>query len=201
MEVAIKKAPNSNEDWGLLETYEVYCYKGKGYIKIVNGICNSPSGFKFTQPYILRGGNFLPLDIIDKEMGIDKYIKSKKPFYSLASDGLIVNLKVGCDFETGGFLPEKSILRLYRPMMRVSHPMCQGYYAGQESATDERVVAPVINESGNLVTSEILNLTQEGRDVLAMLAADVAKTKGNREKFLRSRCANATLDPDEVLDI
>lgn len=174
----LKVRQSEENEWGYVESFEVYSYKGEGFISVITGISVTEDGVGLTQPYIMRGNQFIPLDVIDEEMGIDKYIKSKKPFYSKIEDGFVVKLKVRCIFDTGEYIPEKSVLDVYTP------------------ACEEMGI-----RNGELFLRKILNTSEEFKSLLSSLAEDVAKCRGDREVFLRSRCSSGVLDPNEVLDI
>lgn len=160
MKVTIRKSKNN--EWGFVEGYSQYRYLGKGSITVTVGI--TVDG-KMTIPYILRGEEFIPLKQIDEEMGIDKYIKAKKPFYSLLSDGFIAQLKVGLDYETGEYLPDKSCYNVYK-------------------IVGKKVISPIECEL-NLV--RLLETTDKINDLMISLSREIASYKGDKELFLRER--------------
>lgn len=110
MKVRIK---NDGKNWGFVEKYDIYKYQGKGFKKAIVGISLEGSEATLTEPYIFRRNSFEPLRTIEKEMGIEKYIKAKKPFYSLINEGLVVSLHARVDFETGEYIPEDSKYIIY----------------------------------------------------------------------------------------
>lgn len=160
MKVTIRKS--KNDEWGFVESYSSYKYLNKGSITTLVGV--SVDG-TLTKPYVLRGEEFIPLSQIDEEMGIDKYIKAKKPFYSLLTDGFLVQLKVGLDFSTGEYLPEKSCYIVYK-------------IAGK------KVISPIECEL-NLV--RLLETTDKINDLMVSLSKEIASYKGDKELFLRKR--------------
>jgi len=109
MEVVIRKS--KDDKWGFVESFNVYKYAGCGSISVTVGI--SPEG-KLVVPYVFRGEEFIPAQVIDEEMGIEKYIKAKKPFYSNLSDGFVATIKAGVNFETGAFIPETTNYIAYK---------------------------------------------------------------------------------------
>lgn len=108
MIINIKKS--ASKQWGFLEKYKKYEYNGKGSITALVGITRDGT---LTSPFIYRKGEFEELSVIENEMGITKYIRAKKPFYSMLSDGLVVVLKASVDYMTKEYLEEESSYELY----------------------------------------------------------------------------------------
>lgn len=160
MKLTIRKS--KDDKWGFVETYSSYSYLLKGSITVTVGVTVDGT---LTKPYVLRGEEFIPLSQIEEEMGIEKYIKAKKPFYSLLSDGFIVQLKVGLDFRTGEYLPDKSCYTVYK-------------------VTDKKVISPIECE---LSLVRILDTTDKLNELMENLGREVASYKGDRATFLRAR--------------
>lgn len=160
MKLTIRKS--KDDKWGFVETYSSYSYLLKGSITVTVGVTVDGT---LTKPYVLRGEEFIPLSQIEEEMGIDKYIKAKKPFYSLLSDGFIVQLKVGLDFRTGEYLPDKSCYTVYK-------------------VTDKKVISPIECE---LSLVRILDTTDKLNELMENLGKEIASYKGDRATFLRAR--------------
>lgn len=160
MKLTIRKS--KDDKWGFVETYSSYSYLLKGSITVTVGVTVDGT---LTKPYVLRGEEFIPLSQIEEEMGIEKYIKAKKPFYSLLSDGFIVQLKVGLDFRTGEYLPDKSCYTVYK-------------------VTDKKVISPIECE---LSLVRILDTTDKLNELMENLGKEIASYKGDRATFLRAR--------------
>ena len=104
------KADSSCQKFGFVETWKPYSYD-TGAVTIM-AVVNA--GEYVAEPYIFRGGNFEPAELIDSEIGIEKYIKAKKPFYSLLGTGnLIVEMRVCFSLKDNSYIPEKSSYILY----------------------------------------------------------------------------------------
>ena len=131
LSVRIKVKVDNESRWGFVESYRVWRnYLNKGYIEVLAGI--SPAG-EFTQNYIWRGGEFVSVSEATKDVSLDRYLKAKKPFYSLLSEGFIAKIRVGYDFNEGKILEKSSDYEIYKigdestfskmdgelPMMRV----------------------------------------------------------------------------------
>lgn len=160
MKVTIRKS--KDDKWGFVETYSVYSYLNKGSVTVTVGVTVDGT---LTKPYVLRGEEFIPLSQIDEEMGIEKYIKAKKPFYSLLSDGFIAQLKVGVDFLTGEYLPDKSCYTIYK-------------------IANKKVVSSVECE---LSLVRLLDTTDKLNDLMISLSNEIATYKKDKELFLRKR--------------
>lgn len=160
MKVTIRKS--KDDKWGFVETYSCYRYIDRGSVTVLVGVTVDGT---LTKPHVLRGEEFIPLSQIEEEMGIQKYIKAKKPFYSLLSDGFIAQLKVGLDFTTGEYLPDKSCYTIYK-------------IAGK------KVISPIECEL-NLV--RLLETTDKLNDLMVSLSQEIATYKGDRELFLHKR--------------
>jgi hypothetical protein len=160
MEIKVKESKNN--EWGFVESFKEWNYFGKGYIEVVTGVTNSGD---YTEPYVYRKNEFVPLSVIDDEIGIDKYIKAKKPFYTLLSDGFIVKIRAGLDFTNGEILHEKSAFEVYTVNSRIGRK-------------DNMVPMMRIREVPESVVDLMWN----------KLIPELSKCLGNREEFLRDRC-------------
>lgn len=157
---------------GFVETHKIYRYGENGSIsiKISLDIDGVNSLGKPIVPYVYRGGSFIPLSQIEKEMGIDKYLKAKKPFYSLIYNGsksyiLVLSAKIYINADTGDYDPEKSSFKIYK--LNSVQPTSDGGAVGKYS--------------------EISNYTDEYKQWFANFAKMFAKCKYDRGAFLRMR--------------
>ena len=160
MEIRVRS--DKENRWGFVEEYKVYDYLGKGSIDALVGI-----GFdrEMTEPYIYRADKFIKLSEIDKDMGIEKYIKAKKPFYTLLEDGFIAKLNAKVDFINGKYLPEKSSYSVYTPLN-----------VSKGNGSKVKVVLMRVNEIPNELNDSMQKLLQK-----------VGESFGDREVFLRNR--------------
>lgn len=94
----LKVRNSKDNEWGFVEGFKVWRWDNKGYVEAVVGVTVDGN---FTKPYVRRGGDFIPLSEIEESIGIDKYIKAKKPFYSLLKDCFVVRVRVGMNFLQG----------------------------------------------------------------------------------------------------
>lgn len=159
MELKVKLDKNSK--WGFVESFKQWNYMNKGYIEVIVGVTVEGN---FTIPYVYRKGEYIPLSTIEKEMGIEKYIKAKKPFYSLMSDGFVVRLRSRVDFGKKEYLPEESDFDVYSINSRM----------GKKGD-----LVPMIRVRE--VPENITTLMNE------KLLPELAKCFGDRAVFLRSR--------------
>ena len=157
MELKIKKSKDNK--WGFVETFKVWRYLNPvGYVEAVVGV--SYDG-KFTKPYVFRGEEFIPLQEINEEMGIEKYIKAKKPFYSLLTDGFVAKVRVYINFETGEYIEDKSSYVVYSVV----------------GSKDEKVA----------FTKRLREVPSKVDDCMKKLMKELSSNAENREKFLSSR--------------
>lgn len=157
MNIKIKK--DKDNVWGYLESYRLYTYPGCDYVEAVTGVGMNGG---FTTPFVYRGEKFIPLSVVDEEMGIQKYLKAKKPFYSLLSDGFVVKLRSYIDRHNRKYFPDKSYFEIY-------------YLNELNSVSDTVSFSRVteIPESINILMQELLR--------------ELGETFGDRELFLRNR--------------
>lgn len=160
MDVVIRKSMDNV--WCFVEEFSVYRYIDKGSITVT--VVVSPEG-KLATPYIYRGEKFIPLSVIEEEMGIEKYINAKKPFYSNLADGFIAKIKVGLNFVTGEFLPEKSVYTIYSIGKTFDMKPSQG----------------------KLQLIRVLNIPEQVHELMLNLSKEIASCGGDRAKYLRSR--------------
>lgn len=162
MQVKVRKSRDGQ--WGFLESFSVYNYAGKGTITVTVGV--SPEG-KFVPCYAYRGEEFVPASEIDKTVGIDKYIKAKKPFYCKLADGFITTIKAGYDFKEKKFLKDKTSFNIYE--------------------INQLVKPQLANGKGIFTIDPILEYTQDIIDLMFSIAEDLCKCDGDREAFIKSR--------------
>ena len=161
MDVTIRKSEDNQ--WGFVESFSVYRYGGKG---VVNVLLSVTAEGRIAPAYVMRGGKFVPVDTIDNEMGIDKYIKAKKPFYTLLSDGFIANVRAGFNTVNGEFLPEKSSFSVFK---FASNPDTVGISEGMLSLRK-------IHES-----------SEQLETLMTKIARQVSLCRGDRRIYLLSR--------------
>lgn len=96
--------------FGFVETYKPYSFStGAVKLRLV-----ADAGWRLAEPYVMRGGRFIPAKEIDEEMGISRYIKAKKPFYSVLGTGnIVVDMRVVFDLKTLEYLPDESSFSIY----------------------------------------------------------------------------------------
>lgn len=159
MKVNVRKGKTTG--WGLTETFQVYRYADTGSISVT--VVVGQDG-RMAEPYVFRGGEFIPARVIHEEMGVEKYLTAKKPFYCKLQDGFVVRIKAGLNFNTGEYLPEKSSYDIYNA-----------------TSSDMGV------DKGVLTLTRILEITDYARELMENLTREVASCRGDREKFLLSR--------------
>ena len=84
MKITLKS--DKDNKLGFVEKYSHYFYEDRR----VSVLGMADVGGYFSEPFVLRGDEFIPAAQIDEEMGIAKYLKAKKPFYSVIGTGNIV---------------------------------------------------------------------------------------------------------------
>jgi len=108
--VRLKLRCSDDNKFGFVEKYETYAFK-TGAVKI-RAIANA--GGYFAEPYIYRKGEFVPASKIDEEMGIFRYIRAKKPMYSVIGTGnVILDIRVAYDLKTFSIISDKSYFNVY----------------------------------------------------------------------------------------
>lgn len=156
----IKAKCSDKKEWGFVEKYDVYRYNSRGYVRALTSVTMEGS---LAPAFIFKGGDFVPLSIIDKEVGIDRYIKAKKPFYSKLNTGFLVILKAEVDFKNKIYLPEESDFDVYT-------------LNGNPS-----------DISKGLPFKRVINVPKEFRDIVKEPLRILGESFGDREVFLRSR--------------
>lgn len=156
----LKARCSKNNEWGFLEKYDVYRYNDTGYVK---ALCSVTSDKILAPVYAFRGEEFIPLVDIDEEVGIDRYVKAKKPFYSKLKEGFVVVLKAEVNFRTKEYLPEKSTYEVYT-------------INGIPGKVEEGIHFKRVKE----VPKEFADVVEEPLRLLG-------ESMGDRVKFLRSR--------------
>ena len=162
MQVKVRRARDGQ--WGFLETFNVYNYAGKG--TITSTVCITPEG-KIASCYAFRGEEFISSEEIDNTVGIDKYVKAKKPFYCKLSDGFIATIKAGYDFNEKKFLRDKTSFNIY---------------------TVNKLVEPDLSGGrGTLTLEKILTLTPEVTELMYKVAEDICSCDGDRVQYIKNR--------------
>ena len=156
----VKARRDKNNEWGFLEKYEYYRYFDEGYVKALVGVTIDR---KLTPVFVFKGNEFVPLSEIDKTVGIDKYIKAKKPFYSKVKDCYVVVLKAKVNFVSGEYFPDKSTFEVYTLNGRP------------------------VDVSKGLPFKRVLDVPKEFVNVVREPLRLLGESLGDREKFLRSR--------------
>lgn len=157
MDLKIKKGHNG---WGFVETFRKYNWLNTTYVEVVSGVTERGT---FTLPYVYRGEEFIPLSVIQEEMGIQKYIKAKKPFYSLITDGFVVKMRAYYNEQTGEYYTENSTFEIY------SINALRGFSDNEAHFT------------------RILEVPEEVRKLMSELLEELGSCCGDREKFLSRR--------------
>lgn len=156
----VKAKCSKTKEWGFVEKYESYRYNGKGYVKALTSVTNEG---KLAPVYVYRGEEFISLPVIDEEVGVDRYLKAKKPFYSKLKEGFLVVLKAEVDFVERTFIPEKSTFEVYT-------------LNGTPS-----------NIEKGLPFKKVLDVPKEFADVVEEPLRVLGESFGDREEFLRRR--------------
>lgn len=156
----VKARKDKNNEWGILEKYECYSFKGKGYVKALTSVTMNG---ELSPVYAFRGNEFIPLKEIDTEVGIDRYVKAKKPFYTKSGEGFIVILIARLDFKNHKVLLEDSEYEVYTL---------------NGNQFDLEVGLPF---------KKVLDVPKEFADIVKEPLRLLGESFGDREVFLRSR--------------
>lgn len=156
----VKVRCSDNKEWGFLEKYDSYRYNDTGYVRAVTSVTVDK---KLAPCYAFKGDKFIPLREIEETVGIGKYIKAKKPFYSKLNQGYLVVLKAEVDFRNKVYFADKSTFEVY---------VLNG--------------APSNIESG-VAFKRLLNVPKEFRDLVEEPLRVLGESFGDREKFLKER--------------
>lgn len=159
MLVKVRKGETSG--WGMVETFQVYRYGNHGTVTIT-GLVGADG--RLTESYVYRGGEFIPASQIDEEMGVEKYIKAKKPFYMRLSEGFPVRVKASIDYSTGECVIEKSTCEIFQ-------------VTGRELSLNY----------GSVRMTRLLNIPDKMNALMENVIREVANCKGNRVAYIKSR--------------
>lgn len=163
MEMIVRHGKDNQ--YGYVENFSIYAFGDTGNISMTIGVEIVDGKCQLKEPYVFRGGMFIPLSQIEEEMGIEKYIKAKKPFYCLLKGGFIVSLKIGTNFVTKEFIPDKS-----------------QYTIHVVSATKD-----VNEKESKLILNTVMEVPEVLDKSILKLMEDIAPFGRDREAFLRSR--------------
>ena len=98
--------------FGFVEKYKPYAYD-TGAVKIMAIATVGKEGY-LSAPYVYRRGSFELAKDIDDEMGIAKYLKAKKPFYSVLGTGnVIIEMRVAFDMKKKEYIKNKSSYSIF----------------------------------------------------------------------------------------
>lgn len=156
----LKAKCSKSRKWGFVEKFEVYNYRSRGYVKALTSV--TVDG-ELSPAYVFKGDEFVPISEIDKEVGIDRYLKAKKPFYSKLNAGFVVILKAEVDFANRVYIPEKSSFEVYT-------------LNGNPSNLDK-----------GLPFKRVLDVPKEFAQIVEEPLKILGESFGNREEFLRRR--------------
>lgn len=159
----IKAKCSKSREWGFVEKYDVYRYNSRGYVKALTAVTTEGV---LAPAYAFKGDEFIGLKDIDEEVGIDRYIKAKKPFYSKLKEGFLVVLKAEVDFVNKEYIPEKSSFEVYT-------------INGNPS-----------DLSKGLPFKKVLDVPKEFSDLVQEPLRVLGESFGSREEFLRSRISS-----------
>ena len=158
----LKIKGSDEKEWGFTEKYEVYNYDGKGYIKALTSVSLDR---ELCPCFAFKGGRFISAGEIEDEVGIARYIKAKKPFYSKFSSGYVVELKAYVDFVNKEYI--RGTFEVFIPN-------------NNPKATDV---------DGTLSFKRVLNVPEEFNLIVKEPLEVLANSFGNREVFIKSRIA------------
>lgn len=164
MKVKVRRSLVSNNEWGFLESFNVYRYLDNGSITVVTSI--TPNG-ELSMPYGFKQGDFVPLSDIRGGVGIERYMKAKKPIYSLLSDGFIVKTKVRMNFTKGVYIPEGSVFEVYTVL-----------------------TTSVKGDSGYVYLKKVMDVPNDVVTLMGKINREIAMSGGDRVKFLSKRVEN-----------
>lgn len=156
----IKARRSKSNEWGFLEKFEMYRHYNEGYVKALTSVTVDKN---LAPVYVFKGEEFVPLEEIDETVGIDKYIKAKKPFYSKIKEGYVVLLKARVDYRNRVYIPEESTFEVYT---------LNGVPSNLEKG---------------LPFKKVLDVPKEFEDVVKEPLRLLGESFGDREAFLRSR--------------
>lgn len=146
--------------YGYVEKYKSYRYNSEGYIEV---LCSITIDGDFSPLYAFKGEKFVPLKEIEETVGIDKYLKAKKPIYSLINEGFVVSLRVPVDYKN-------EIVK-------------EGYSYNVYVVND--ISSNITN--GEIALKSVLNVPETFKNILNNPIKVIGGTFGDRLAFLRSR--------------
>lgn len=164
MKIKVRRSLVSPNEWGFVESFNKYQYFEKGSITVVTSV--TPER-KLSMPYGFKKGDFVPLTEIRDGVGIERYMKAKKPIYSLLSDGFIVKTKVCMNFNKGIYLPEGSVFDVYTVLTK-----------------------DIDGDSGYVYLKKVLDVPDAVVKLMDDLNREIASCAGDRVKFLSKRVEN-----------
>lgn len=103
---------------GVVEKYKEYYYGYEGTVSMLCGVSIVEGELVLSEPYALRGRIFVPLKVIDEEMGLSKYLRAKKPIYTILTNSPLIGVKVRKNFQTNEYIEEGSEHNLLAPTVR-----------------------------------------------------------------------------------
>ena len=156
----VKARRSKENEWGFLEEFKTYNYDGKGYVKALTSVTMEG---ELAPAYVFKGEKFVPLKEIAEEVGIDRYIKAKKPFYSKIREGFVVVLTAKVDFNGKVYFPEESTYEVYTL-----------------NGAPEDI-------SKGLPFKKVLDVPKEFIDIVREPLKLLGESFGDREVFLRGR--------------
>lgn len=162
----LKLRKDKNDVFGFVENFKDYRYVDNGSISMM--VLALTGSSVLPEPFVYRADQFVPISNIHREMGISKYIKAKKPFYSvLGSGNIIIDMRVAFDISTGQYSKERSRFKLYIPDINsLTYSEKEGY-----SVTLKRLTSS----------------SSQLEEFLDSLGSKIAETAYDREKFLINR--------------
>ena len=117
MEVRVRRSEKSG-NWGVIENFKSWRYKGKGYVEVLAGVDVNTG--KFVMPYVYKGHEFISADKIHNEVGIDRYVAAKKPFFTVIDNAIFMNIRVSVNYMTNTIDIESAEFKAYIPELVVS---------------------------------------------------------------------------------
>ena len=169
--LSLKVRESTDGTFGFVEEYKQYEHYDTGYVEVTG--CVGKGGI-LAPPYIYRNQNFVAASELEKEMDIAKYIKARKPFYTLLLPSSLL-MKARMFYKDNGMtiVPEKSLFEVYKssPIQVSEGEGFKTFHFIQESS-----------QAGMLKGKEAqLNYI---RDINFKL---LQETLGNRKEFLKRR--------------
>lgn len=157
-----------NGNFAFVETFKVYEYRGEGTIDVL--AVPDTTMNRLPMPYVMRGETYIPSNVIEQEMGIEKYVVAKKPIYSLVTGDrpFIIRAKVGIRYDDNAYLKEKSTYNIY-----VRNPNVP--------------IEPQAGDRYLMRTRELLSRDEQIDAWLDSIGESIVKYGTNRAEFLKSR--------------